>query len=222
MTFNVGNVRTEPEKLTGWLLNCGAEIVGLQELTVQQAEAIEKTLSDLFPYRQLHGAGIPGKGLLSRYPILETEQLHIYPHRPDLFGLIEIHGKPLRVIVAHPIPPRLHRRGFSYTEATHHHVHTLTELATSGEPTVLMGDFNMLNWDRRHSHLKRAGLKDVFMEVGKGRGHTLPARVGWLQTFPFMRVDYIWVSPQIKPLSAWLGEYVRSDHLPVLAQLAWE
>jgi len=37
---------------------------------------------------------------------------------------------------------------------------------------------------------------------------------------PFLRVDYIWSTPDLTALAAWLGEDAGSDHLPVLARLA--
>lgn len=222
MTYNVGNERLDPEALVAQLRATKADIVGLQELTAAQSEAIGKDLKSIFPYQTLYGEGIPGKGVLSAYPIFQTEQLHLYPQRPDLLASVEIEGRPLRIIVAHPLPPRFHRRGFSFLEATHHHVATLTELAASGEPTVLMGDFNMLNWDKRHANLKRAGLKDAFLEAGRGTGYTLPTRVGRLRTFPFMRVDYIWVTRHLQPVAAWPGPVSSSDHLPVLARVVWQ
>ena len=221
MTFNVGNDRARPEALVKLFRASDLSIIALQELTYQQADVIGRELKDIFPYQALYGEGIPGKGLLSRYPLKEVEQLHLYQHRPDLRAVVEIENKPLRVLVAHPLPPRFHRKGLSFTEATHLHVASLTELAGSGEPTLLMGDFNMLNWDKRHARLSQAGLVDVFRQVGQGYGHTLPRKIGAVQTFPFMRVDYIWITQDLTPLAAWVGPYTGSDHLPVLARLKW-
>lgn len=221
MTFNVGNDRTRPEELVKLCRASDLSIIGLQELTDRQAQFIGRELQDIFPYQTLYGEGIPGKGLLSRYPITEVRQLHLYHHRPDLLGVVEVAGKLLRVIVVHPLPPRFHRKGLSFTEDTHLHVANLTELASSGEPTLLMGDFNMLNWDKRHARLSQAGLVDVFKQVGQGYGHTLPRKLGAIRAFPFMRVDYIWITRHLTPLAAWVGPYSGSDHLPVMARLQW-
>lgn len=77
MTYNVAHSLTPPETLVTALRTSGADIIALQELVQPQARAIEQNLSDLYPYQALYGYGIPGKGLLSRYPILEEELFYL-------------------------------------------------------------------------------------------------------------------------------------------------
>ena len=79
MTFNVGNGLAHPSRLVRLLHQVGVDIVGLQELAPAQAEAIARDLSELYPYQVLNPHGFAGKGLLSRYPVLATEQLQLYP-----------------------------------------------------------------------------------------------------------------------------------------------
>ena len=44
MTFNVGNGLAKPARLVAALRICDADVVGLQELNAEQAEAIERDL----------------------------------------------------------------------------------------------------------------------------------------------------------------------------------
>src|SRR3982074_2288417 len=106
MTYNVGNGLAEPARLASLLRRTSADLVGLQELAAPQAEALTAELTDVYRYQLLLPTGFSGKGLLSRYPILEQEQVYLYPERPDLRTIVDIAGLPLSVLIAHPPPPR--------------------------------------------------------------------------------------------------------------------
>ncbi len=89
MTYNVGNGLAGAPDLVSYLRKADADFVGRQELTATQAEAIAGNLGDVYPYRALFGTGIPGKGVLSRYPLVETRQLHLSPARPELRAVVD-------------------------------------------------------------------------------------------------------------------------------------
>lgn len=107
MTFNVENSHVSPDDLVAALRSSGADIIALLELDDRQAVAIERDLRDLYPYQELYGLGIPGKGLLSQYPILEEELFYLQAQRlPHLRANLEIDSLgSLTVIIAHPRPP---------------------------------------------------------------------------------------------------------------------
>src|SRR5947199_436068 len=106
MTHNAGNGNARPPKLVRVLRESEADIVGLQEISAAQAEALDTMLCDVYPYRVLYGEGIPGKGFLSRFPIIDTRQLRLFPNRPDLWGQLEVGGRTLELVNGHPWPPR--------------------------------------------------------------------------------------------------------------------
>ena len=81
MTYNVANDSIAPGDLVSVLRASGADIIALQELSGEHATAIERDLGDLYPHQALHGYGILGNGLLSRYPILEEELFYLEAHR---------------------------------------------------------------------------------------------------------------------------------------------
>jgi vancomycin resistance protein VanJ len=224
MTYNVGNGMAHPLRLVAVLRQVGLDIVGLQELAEPQAEAIARDLSDAFPYQVLNPTGFSGKGLLSRYPLLASEQLQLYPARPDLRVTVDVDGVRLNVLVAHPPPPRLHRSGVRFAPATLHKLEALARLAVDHAPTVLLGDLNMTRHNPVYTRFLSHGLADAFAVAGVGRGWTLPRRVGHgLQALPLRpvaRVDYIWYTSALHAEAAWVGPDGGSDHLPVLARLA--
>ena len=232
MTCNLGNGRARPADLLPALQGSGADLIAIQELSEGQAEAIVEHMAGDFPHRAVFAGGFAGKAVLSRFPILESEQLHLSPDRPDLRAKIAVGGSEPTFLVAHPLPPKLSRAGLRFDRQTWLQITALAEAAVSSPPSVLLGDFNMADWWGEYAYLRAAGLKDAFAVAGSKRGHTLPRRVGpWrrfntinrllsgLSLFPVLRVDYIWYTEPIHCKAAWIGSDTGSDHLPVLARL---
>ena len=234
MTCNVGNDRATPERLIRVLRDSDADLVGIQELSDGQASAISDSLATEYPYQSIFSGGFAGKALLSRYPILATEQLHLSTVRPDLRTMIDLGGCEVAILVAHPPPPHPHWTGLKFDEQTWRQITALVEIALNKQPAILVGDFNLVDWRSEYTYLRRAGLKDAFSEAGTKHGHTLPKRIGpWkrfltvnrllsgLPLVPLLRVDYIWYTEQLQCQQAWVGQDTGSDHLPVLAKMVW-
>lgn len=227
MTFNAGNGLAEPARLIELVRGSGADIVGLQEIDAVQGRALETALADRFPYRLVHGAGIPGKALLSRLPFAGG-LVEFHPGRPDVVALIEHPDGPLRVIVAHPPPPRA-RYGLPVSEAGREQIRLLLREAVIGGPTLLLGDFNVSARQAVYREIAGSGLIDAFRTAGTGTGWTLPTRLarfayrgqraGNVRLPVLLRVDYVWHSPHLTATRAWVGSHAGSDHLPVLAEL---
>jgi endonuclease/exonuclease/phosphatase (EEP) superfamily protein YafD len=235
MTCNVGNDRAKPERLIPVIRESGADLIGVQELSETQGEAIASELEIEYPHQVIYSGGFAGKAVLSRYQIKAAEQLHLSTVRPDLQAMIGIDGIELTFIVAHPPPPRPHWRGLKFDRQTWQQIITLAKLAVNQPPAILLGDFNLADWWGEYAYLRGTGLEDAFRECGINRGHTLPRRIGpWkrlmplnrllsgLQLFPLLRVDYIWYTEPLHCQQAWVGEDTGSDHLPVLARLVIE
>ncbi|CAN5662487.1 hypothetical protein BH23CHL5_BH23CHL5_04650 [soil metagenome] len=230
LTYNVGNGMADPDRLSAMLSDSQAEIVGLQELAMPQARAIEMQLAETYPYRLLMPTGFSGKGLLSKLPIESSVSIGLAPDRPDLGGRVSIHGRSVQVIVAHPRPPRVTRNGALYDDATTNQVRTIGAMAADDPPAIVLGDFNMTHRQPLHEHLLSLGLRDAFHMLDR-KGATFPSRVGHshrvgallsrLPMRPMVRIDYVWFTAEFEVIDAWIGTRAGSDHLPVLARLAW-
>jgi endonuclease/exonuclease/phosphatase family metal-dependent hydrolase len=188
------------------------------------AEALAADLTDILPYQVVRGLGIPGKALLSSFPITQAEWLELNPGRPDLLVTVNLAGRPIDVLVAHPPPPELNRGIVQPREGTFEQFDRIVEIAAAAEhPFLLMGDLNETSLQARHDELESIGLQDVFGTVGSGNGFTYPNRISPLPDFlihPVLRIDYIWASAEWQLLSASVGDDIGSDHLPVIAHLA--
>ena len=224
MTFNTGDGLATPDDLVSFIRESGADLVALQEVTAEVAEALETDLADILPYQAVRGLGIPGKALLSSYPITHVEWLELNPGRPDLLATVDLAGHPIDVLVAHPPPPELNAGIVQPREGTYEHFDRIVEIAAEAEnPFLLVGDLNEVSLQSRHGELESIGLQDVFDAVGSGDGSTYPNRIPPLPDAliePILRIDYIWASEEWLPLSATVGEDVGSDHLAVIADLA--
>lgn len=235
MTCNVGNNRAAPDKLIPVVRKAAVDLVAFQELSDFQAEAIQRELGSVYPQQAIYPGGFAGKGLLSRYPILESKQLLFHEVRPDLKTVLDINGSVITLIIAHPPPPRPHWRGLKFDRRTQQQLKDLAELAVKEKPSILLGDFNLVDWWGEYAYLRSMGLKDAFQVAGRSPGHTLPKRIGpWkrfmainrllsrLTFYPLLRVDYIWFTEPLTCQQSWVGEDTGSDHLPVLAELSLE
>jgi endonuclease/exonuclease/phosphatase (EEP) superfamily protein YafD len=227
LSFNVGNGLAEPSRLTDYLGRSEADIVGIQELSLSQAEAIERDLTTVYPYRLVFPAG---KGLLSRFPLRTGAVVAFAPDRPDLDAIVEVEHRKLHVIVAHPRPPKVSRSGVLFDEVTERQLREVGQLAMRERPAVILCDLNMTSLQRTYAELIGAGLVDPFRKAGRwgatfprriGHTHRVGERVDKLPLRPVIRIDYILHTPELKATGVALGEDAGSDHIPVLARLAW-
>jgi vancomycin resistance protein VanJ len=235
MTYNLGNGRARSERLVRLLMACEAQVVALQEVSAGQAQALKEGLVAKYPYQALFPGGFAGKALLSQFPILRAELLPLGDERPDLLTEIELDSTKLTVISAHPPPPRPGRNGVRFSASTWGEIQSLAKLARASDPCLLLGDFNLVPSRTEYTFIRSQGLKDAFAETGRGRGATLPRRIGpwkrfvwlnrlltWVPLPPVLRVDYLWCSPGVLPLEAWVGADAGSDHLPLLGRVEVE
>ena len=228
MTFNSGNGLAQPDQMVRLLRFSGADVIGLQELTAAQAEAITRDLIGLYPFQVLFPGGVPGKGILSNRSLVAHSQAHFHPARPDLWATLEEQGTLLTFIVAHPPPPRLRLLGFGFDPAALAQLEGLADFAVANQPAILVGDFNMRERNIYHTRFTAMGLIDAFKIAGTGHGGTFPTRYGasrffpWLRRLtliPLVRFDYIWYTRPLEARACWVGANAGSDHLPVLAHL---
>lgn len=231
MTLNTGNEVADPENLLSSIRESGADIVALQEVSPQTADTINASTMAEYPYRVVFGMGIPGKALLSEYPIESYQLLDSNPERPDLLVTLDVHGTQVTVIVAHPPPPELTSSGVVSRPGGDEQFSSLIDVISRiNGPLLVMGDFNMTHHHDRYELMESMGLVDAFAESGSGVGLTYPTKLPALDdvsetlsdapVLPVLRIDYIWGSSHWYPLETRVADNVGSDHLPLVARMA--
>ena len=159
----------------------------------------------------IHG-GEYGNGFLTRFPVLDSEIIHIpdvegksYEHRAILKVKVDIEGKVVTFLQTHS--------GLSEQEKNNC-VDTLCNIIDSLDtPVILMGDFNMTP-DFPALEKIRARLVDTAPLLNNGEFYTFGTYDGVTK----LHIDYIFVSKEIKPLSLNVVDTKISDHYPVIME----
>jgi endonuclease/exonuclease/phosphatase (EEP) superfamily protein YafD len=225
MAYNVFNGRAAPQDLVALIRSTDADIVAVTELAEGQAAVLEKDLREQYPYQVLYGDGMPGLGLLSRYPIQEHVRYEPPGYSwPYLRATLQITNATspftCTIIVAHLPSPSLDRHGYHIHPAAAGQVAAVVALAQAGQPALVLGDFNMADQSDNYRLLTDAGLTDAFRAAGWGLGATYPVHQ-LSAPFPLVRIDYVWYTAPFQASRAWVGPDAGSNHLPVLAELRW-
>lgn len=197
--------------VTERLADSDAAIVGLVELTPHHAAAIQgdRALVDRHATVELRPkAGSLGIGLLSTLPPIGEPRLYHDP--PILVQQLDAgQGRTVTVVVAHPLPGRIDTAtgdvpiGYDSTPRDRHLAQVrgiVDPILRSGEPLVLLGDFNVVDREPGYADLA-AGLVDAHRAVGLGPGDTWrPGRLEWLP-MGLLRIDYVFTGNGVSPVS---------------------
>lgn len=92
---------------------------------------------------------------------------------------------------------------------------TAVKLVKPGQPTVLMGDFNLTPWSAAFQNiLKRTALRDS--ATSRLLEATWPVGALW----GGLIIDHVLISSELGIVASRVGEDIGSDHFPVIADLA--
>lgn len=105
--------------------------------------------------------------------------------------------------------------GLQGPERGRHLAELRTLLEGSAQPIVIGADLNARPEEPGPGSLGERFI-DVWTAVGEGDGATFPSSA------PTARIDYLFVSPAVRPLRAWTAGATASDHLMVVADLGIE
>lgn len=204
---------------------CGADVVGLQEILdegtdpafVAQTKIIAERLGFYYYFAKAidFGENNPyGIALVSRYPILSTEKVFIpdpqvrkydgyYETRVLLKAVIDV-GGGLNVLVSH----------FGLNPDEHENAVQTVISNLPKERCVLMGDFNM--------EPDNPILNPIMQRLYDTAQHFASPKLSFPSDTPIVKIDYIFVSKDIKVQYADIPEIVSSDHRPHIATIEWE
>lgn len=227
LSLNTNFASTDPERLAQVALREGVQLITLQEAIDPQGRTDE--------YAARLQAAFPGWSMarydelvtLSKTPILEFRSV-AFPRSAHAVLLTDVRvgGQVVRVVNAHLAAPKIlasasdRERGRNLPERM-----TLTLeirrdfqkvagqlLRRDGTPLLLAGDLNAPPRGGVWYQLRSLGLRDAFMQSGRGFGFTHHALFG------HSRIDYVWLRGLKANRTRTLGD-VLSDHRAVLAGL---
>ena len=230
MTYNIGNGLVAPDRIHHLIHESDADIIGFEEVSPAQGEAIESANSATLSHSIVSGTGFSGRALLSRRPIESSAWLDLVPERPDLKAIVTIDELAVTIIVAHPPPPRLRKSGVIFDSTSSAQIVALAQIAVASAPAILLGDFNMTKRNPLHGQMATIGLTDAWLAAGDRAGSTFPLRLGhtrrinhrmtWLRLAALARIDYVWHTGDLVTIATGHGPDEGSDHRPVWATIA--
>ena len=210
MSWNIEFGSEAVEQLPAVLLSTDADIVALQELTPDGAAAIEAdpAVVTAYPHRVLRPvSGVLGLGLLSRYP-MRAGTASTSP--AVLSATVTLDDeRTLRVLNAHPLPGRILTFAFVPVGfvGSNRNVALGTvrrqadQLAAAGGPVIMLGDFNVAPTEPAYDQLL-AAWRDAHVEAGIGPGWTWRPSTFQALRAGLLRIDYVFVTPGVKPISS--------------------
>jgi endonuclease/exonuclease/phosphatase (EEP) superfamily protein YafD len=195
------------------LLATDADIIALSELTPELADAIAASpMGRRYPYRLLRpGAAAIGLGIWSRVPL--GAPITVDGSTMTLATTVELGGRPLEVVLAHPLPPLFHsERWRRELDAIERHV-------AGRADDVVVADLNVSYFHPPYRRFVDAtGLVDVHQALGKGFSRSWPTdELGP----PIVRLDHALVGGDVTATSITDHDLPGGDHRLFTVTVAW-
>lgn len=191
-----------------------ADVLVFQEYTSAWDAAFGRSwMDEAYPYRFLNVIESPfGMGIWSKRPLIDPTIWHT-EGVPMVQATIQIDGQPVRLHSIHPPPPmRNYARWMRMQE-------DIRKTAVDEPiPVMLIGDFNMGPHNRLYKELLDQDFYNLHQELGRGMAISWP---NGTRNVPPVRLDHIFVSPELIGLSINEGMGAGSDHKPLIADVAF-
>lgn len=238
MTFNIWGYSESIETARAIIHDEVPDIVALQELSPQMAEVLVAELGEVYPYRSvsLSAEQSGGMAILSRYPLTVLSSDKLSKWRVQVveistgerkLTLYNVHPEVSNVLIyleeGSSLPEEV-EASWAKREAQIREL--VADSDARGGPVIVAGDLNSTDQSTAYQVLAE-GLADAHRVTGWGFGHTFPAYGGSWRGVPIvarqMRLDMVLYSKDFVALNCQVGSaHGESDHLPVLAELAWQ
>ena len=233
MTYNLLYTNQQITAIVAAIDASEADLVALYELHPLHSSAIQRSLTEEFPYQLLDPQGIDGAGVISRYPLKLTGETlpGTWIGEPRIYEM-DVAGQTITIVCAHPYAshvempwktaPRLAERDRS--------IDSIVKFARSHKgPLIVPLDLNTTPLNAAYKNMTSV-LTDSWQAAGYGIGHTFPGAAspgssrprfaGILMPMWMIRIDYVFHSHHFITTEALLAPWDGySDHRPVMARL---
>lgn len=162
----------------------------------------------------IYDAGHHGNAILSKYPLLEQENINVSfiprSSRSLLHGVIAINKKRIHLMCVH-LGLFKEERNKQLAKV----VDRIVEQVPKNSPLILAGDFNDWRKELAEALEERLGLKEVMKEMNGEHAKSFPAMSPALRTDRIYYRDLTLVHAECFKGKPWR---TLSDHLPIHAQ----
>ncbi|MGP3990339.1 endonuclease/exonuclease/phosphatase family protein [Streptomyces sp. 3N207] len=210
VTHNVNAGNPDPRGTAKVLVDSGADVIALEEVSPAKAGSYQAALDKTHRYHKLTGT----VGLWSKYPLKDIRTVDIKMGWPRAMrATVQTPKGEVAVYAAHLPSVRVQfRSGFTAGQRDGS-ADALGE-AIANDPAgqvLLLGDLNGTMNDRALAPIT-SQMRSAQGAAGDGFGFT------WPSSFPMARIDQIMVKGA-DPVSAWTLPATDSDHLPIAAKI---
>ncbi|MCC3404949.1 MAG: endonuclease/exonuclease/phosphatase family protein [Microcoleus sp. PH2017_10_PVI_O_A] len=233
LSHNVGWHKTQSPTLFKLIDQQKPDLIFLQEIVQKHTQRAFTWLKAEYPYQ----IGTPPVGILSKYPIVSSEILHLAGHpETQQRAIIKFNQQEIVIYNMQATGPWFKRYNilpflkipiYKYGKRSPEIQDLVQRVEQETLPVIVAGDFNMTDETKDYYNVQKV-LQDSFRKSGFGFGFTWPH--GWELKFlvkssnlrlnyPVCRIDYIWYSKHWGAKSSSVLEATESDHLPVGAEL---
>ncbi len=228
MSVNLLYTNQHTGPFTWNVLNESPDVILFQEYTSHWHEELQSNdnpkwgaIKEVFP----HTCVAPredsfGTAIYSKLPFVEKPNLRVplgQATEPQVRAVIDFEGRPIALYNIHLLPPW----GMEYTiEHRSQFADLLDVLKNEKLPTIMGGDFNFTENSANAADLKTIGFTDAHDQGGQGRGATWPVN-SFFRWIPSIRLDHIYTSDAFVCTECRTGNCQGSDHLPVIARIAF-
>jgi endonuclease/exonuclease/phosphatase (EEP) superfamily protein YafD len=198
-----------------------ADVLVLEEYTGGWHADLHTVLDARYPFQSLnpreHCHGI---AFYSRIQPVEPPQSDLIFGRegaPQVRAVLPLGGRRIVLYGLHTLPPN----NLAYFREQCLQVESLlVRVQRESEAVIVVGDLNFTNASELADRFIAAGLSDVHWQAGAGRGATWVAspRFPWL---PGIRIDHVYVGPQLGCVKTIVGRGEGSDHRPIIAEIGF-
>jgi vancomycin resistance protein VanJ len=209
------------------------DIIFLQEIVRKHTERAFTWLKADYPYQ----IGTPPVAIISKYPIVSSEILHLAGHpETQQRAIIKFNEQEVVIYNMQATGPWFKRYNigrflkipvYNYGKRAPEIQNLVQRIERETLPVIVAGDFNMTDETQDYDSVQKV-LQDSFRKSGFGFGFTWPhgwelkllVKISnWRLNYPVCRIDYIWYSKHWDAKSSSVLEATESDHLPVAAEL---
>ncbi|MBD0392873.1 MAG: endonuclease/exonuclease/phosphatase family protein, partial [Microcoleus sp. C1-bin4] len=233
LSHNVGWSTTQSPTLIKLIQKQQPDIIFLQEIVQKQTKRTFTSLNADSPYQ----IGTPPVGILSKYPIVSSEILHLGGHREtQQRAIIKFNGQEVVIYNMQATGPWFKIYNilrfltipvYKYGPRSPEIQDLVQRVEREILPVIVAGDFNMTDESQDYDRVQKV-LQDSFRKSGFGFGFTWPhgwelkllvKRSNWRLNYPVCRIDYIWYSKHWGAKSSSVLEATESDRSPSEAKL---
>ena len=207
--FNLNYRNQRPREVLQLIRDQGADIVTLQEVSFW-TRPIVRALRSEFPHQIIcRFAGVGSVAVLSRFPKVSSSAEGCLQYEGVAWLRVNINGRAVSVATVHLFWP--------YPFRQHDQIRRLREpLNKIPRPLLIGGDFNAAPWSHAVQELARA----TDTRVAGGFRFTWKRPLGQWGLSLGLPIDHI-LLPAALAGKVDLGPSAGSDHLPVIARLAF-